>query len=310
MSQSKRFGAYLGLALMLSMVSFVPTPTWASCKNSGGSAAGHKVGSQVSGNTVTICASAAVVSPARKAVVKAPVKTTVKVVAKPVVKVVAKPPFRTILKPTPVAAKLKVPAALKKPIKVIAKPAAKPVIKVVSRVVTKVKPKVTVITKPGPTNTTSGSANFEPAAVIGSVYPSNQLGLGQPATFIASAFTHYRTGTLLALPTEVRFTPVATSWDFGDGAVGAGSSLEYSFDQTGSHQVSVRVVYQVAYRVKGSASWIAEPDTIAVVDELLVQVSSEDPAEPSGEVQPEPKPRRVLLVGADCLTRPGSFGCN
>lgn len=295
---------------MLSMVSFVPTPSWADCKNSGGSASGHKVGSQVSGGSVTICASAVSVSPARTAVLKTPAKKSVSASQKTVTKVVArapaKPAFSTVLKPNPKATVLKPPAALKKPTAKTTKVVAKVVTKVLSP---KNKPKV--IINPASANTTNGSASFVPAGVTGSVYPSNQLGVGQPATFVTAAFVHYRSGTLLALPTEVRFTPVSVAWDFGDGSAGSGSTLEYSFESTGTHAVSVRVTYQVAYRVKGSQSWIAEPDTIAVVDDLTVEVSDNtDQTQPGGSIDPVQIPRKVLLVGSNCLARPGSFGCN
>ena len=296
---------------MLSMVSFAPMPSWASCKNSGGSASGHKVGSQVSGGSVTICASAVSVSPARTVVVKAPAKKTVSVSQTPVVKVVAKvvakPAFRTILKPNPKATVTKVPALLKKP---TAK-STKVVSKVPSKVIKIVKPVAKVITKPGSANTTDGSANFVPAAVTGSVYPSNQLSVGQTATFVALATVHYRSGTLLALPTEVRFTPISVDWNFGDGSDGTGSTLDYAFDSVGQQSVAVRVTYQVAYRVKGSLSWIAEPDSISVLDELMVTVIDDEVLSASDETSALVRiPRRVLLVGENCLARPGAFGCN
>lgn len=317
MAYSRKFTSYLGLALMLSMVSFMPTPSWADCKNSGGSAAGHKVGSQVSGGSVTICASAVSVNPARTALVKAPAKQVAKPAAKPAAKQVAKPVAKVVPKPAAKAVFRRqpapkpevkpVPKPVAKPlVKPIAKPGAKPAAKITTKVVVKSQPKV--ITKPGTTNATNGSANFVPAGVTGSVYPAGELNIGQPATFVAPAYLHYRTGTLLELPTEVRFTPISVAWDFGDGAEGTGNSLEYSFESAGTHAVKLRVTYQVAYRVRGSANWIAEPDTIAVVDDLLVSVSGSGNSHASTPVNPVP--RRVLLVGADCLARPGTFGCN
>lgn len=291
MAYSRKFQTYLGFALMLSMLSFVPTPSWAGCKNSGGSSAGHKVGSQVSGSSVTICAAAVLITPARIAVVKVVAK---KVVTVKTVKAVAKPA------PKVWAAISKKPSVGKIPASLASRPKIKTVIKVAK--------KSKVIKKPGSSNLTNDSANFEPATINGAVYPSSQLSVGQTATFSAPAYVHYRSGILLSLPTEVRFTPISVSWELGDGSSGAGATLEYAFDASGSYPVTVKVVYAVAYRVKGSSAWIAEPDTISMADALTITVSAETTS--VNEEAPAKVPRRVLLVGADCLTRPGTFGCS
>jgi hypothetical protein len=109
----------------------------------------------------------------------------------------------------------------------------------------------------------------------------------------------------LNLPTEVRFTPVSTSWILDGEVIGVGNSANYSFAEIGSHQVRVEVVYAVAYRVRGSALWISEPDSITVLDDLALSVSTESDSWDS----PEPLPGRALLVGSDCFAKPGSFGC-
>ena len=245
----------------------------------------------MSGSSVTICAAAVAITPARATVVKVVAK---KVVTVKTVKAVAKPAPKVWAAISKKPAFGKVPAAL----------AARPKIKTVIKVAKKSK----VIKKPGSANLTNGSANFEPAAINGAVYPSSQISVSQAATFSAPAYVHYRSGTLLSLPTEVRFTPISVSWDFGDGSNGTGASLGYAFDSVGSYPVTVRVVYAVAYRVKGSSAWIAEPDTIAMVDDLLVTVSAES-AITNAEAAIK-SPSRVLLVGESCLARPGTFGCN
>jgi hypothetical protein len=111
------------------------------------------------------------------------------------------------------------------------------------------------------------------------------------------------------MPTEVRFTPVSVAWDFGDGYLVSGAYVGHAFASAGTHPVSVRVVYAVSYRLKGSATWIAEPDTITLSDELEVNVSVNSGSGSNGN-QDQPAGNRVLLVGGDCLTRPTSFGCN
>lgn len=286
MANSKQFQSFLGLALMLSLLSFTPTPTWASCKNSGGSVGGHRVGSQVSGGSVTVCAAAVAVTPARTAIVKTLSKPQAKPAAKPVVKLA--PAKKVVFRRT----------------QLVPRPAPKTSTTVVVKA--KAKSKTKVLTKPGSKNVTAASINFVPASVVASVYPSNQLGVGQLATFATSAAVHYRSGKLMSLPTEVRFTPVLVAWDIG-GTDANGSSASFAFDAAGTHSVSVKVTYEVAYRVRGSANWILEPDTIAVTDDLFVEVTDSADYE---ETDSNPAPRRVLLVGEDCKARPEAFGCS
>jgi hypothetical protein len=275
------------MALMLCLVAAVPQPTWAFCKNSGGSAGSHRVGSQVSSGSVTICASAVSVTPARTATLP----------AKP--KVIAKP--KTI---TPKVTKIIPPVHRKlaaQPIKLAPKPAKK----LLSKQPAKPKPKPVVKTIPGSTSASASSAMFTPAGVTATVFPSSELSLGQVASFSSNPMVHFRAGSVLNLPTEVRFTPVSTTWIFDGEVIGVGNSANYSFAEIGSHQVSVEVIYSVAYRVRGSALWIGEPDSITVLDDLSLQVSTESDTWD----YPEPPPGRALLVGSNCLAQPGSFGC-
>jgi hypothetical protein len=288
MAYPHKIQSFLGLALMLSLVSFVPAPTWAACKNSGGSAGSQKFGSQVSGNSVTICADAEQVTPARTAVVKSPPKITAKVLVKTV------SPKKAIFR--------------RQPPRVVPAPAPKhPLVsKRITKVVTKAKPKL--MTKPGTTKLTADSASFSPAQVVANVHPSNQLAIGQVATFSVLANTHYKSGSLLGLPTEVRFTPISTSWVFSQGSAGFGNTLHLAFDSTGTHTVQVAVTYSVAYRYKGLQNWVSEPDTIQVVDDLFVEVS--EPS--SGRVidAGTQGSRRALLVGESCTASSSLFGCD
>lgn len=274
---------------MLSLLAVTPAPSFAGCKNSGGSQGSSKFGSQVNGGSVTICASAVAVTPARKTVVKTPAK----VVAKPAPKSAAKPVAKTAARPATQA----VPAFRK-----LAKPIAQPKAVVKKKFTTK------VVSKPGSANKTSAAADFTPAGVNGNVYPSNELTVGQQASFTSTAVQHYRSGKLLDLPTDVRFTPISVSWNFGDGTAATGAYTPHTFSVAGVHQVQVLVVYSVSYRVKGSLAWIAEPDTITVADDLLVEVAAVD-FDYQSEVEAADN-QRVLLVGQDCPANPGSFGCN
>lgn len=273
---------------MLSLISFAPSPTWAACKNSGGSAGSQKFGSQVTANSVTICATAERVTPARTAVVKTPARAIAKVITKivaPKKAVFRRQPVRVLPAPTP-----KLPAVSKRITKVVSKTKAK------------------VITKPGTANLTAASASFSPAAIVANVQPSNQLVVGQVATYSVLANTHFRSGNLLGSVTEVRFTPITTSWLFGQHSGGSGTSLQFAFDSPGTHSVQVLVTYSVAYRYKGLQNWISEPDFIQVVDDLFVEVSENV----AGQItqQPGQGSQRVLLVGDTCPARAGVFGCD
>jgi hypothetical protein len=286
MTKLARIHSIIGLTLILSLLAVTPAPGFASCRNSGGSQGSSQFGSQVNGGSVTICASAVAVTPARKTVLKTPIK----VFAKSTSKSPAKPALKASPKTVLSFHKIVRPPSSTKPV---------------------IKKKITakVISKPGSANKTSATADFTPAGVNGNVYPSNELAVGQQASFTSTAVKHYRSGKLLNLPTEVQFTPISVTWNFGDGTAATGAYIPHIFSVAGVHQVQVQVVYSVSYRVKGSLNWVAEPDTITVADDLVVDVSAGAETGAQPEVQ-DTNNLKVLLVGQDCLSNPGSFGCN
>ena len=289
---------------MISLLIFAPEPSFAACRNSGGTSGSNSVSSQVNGSSVTICASALAVVPARTSVVK----------SKVVVKV----------KPAPASAPAKTPAVFRRT-QAPLKPKAVSIVSKQSSTVERapvVKPKVPTTTKilnrvfasPGSTSKSSATADFSPAAVSANVYPSDQLAVGQTASFSSSALQHFKSGTLLNLPTEVRFTPISVDWDFqGEGEIqagaGRGSYVNHAFSSAGLFQVQVMATYAVSYRLRGSLDWIAEPETISMVDELLIYVSGDGAEQTDAPAITAPE-RKVRLVSGDCLKRPGSFGCN
>lgn len=284
---------------MISLLVFAPEPSFAACRNSGGSSGSNSVGSQVNGSSVTICASALAVVPARTSVVKG------KVVSKPN----PLPATAAVFRRTQAPLKPKVLAPVSKPKpKVVIAPAAKPKVAAKTKVVSN------LLTNPGSSSKSSATAEFSPAAVSASVYPSDQLSVGQTASFTSSAVRHFKSGTLLNLPTEVRFTPIEVNWNFegdgqGEGTSGRGAYVDHVFSSAGLFQVRVIATYAVSYRLRGSINWIAEPETISMVDELEIYVSG-DGAEHIDVPSFTAPERRVLLVSGDCLKRPGSFGCN
>jgi hypothetical protein len=274
----------LATALVLSLLAVVPEQAQAACKNSGPSINTHKYGSQVSGQSVTICSTAVKVTPARVAVVK----KKPAVVAKPSTKTKSIPVFRRTQQVSP-------PKTLLKTVK---KPVAKPKV-ISSRKVIKV----------AGSNTTSGAtANFTPAGVSASVYPGNTIEVGTQANFVSTPVVHYRAGTLQSVPTEVRFTPIAVNWSFDDGLHASGTGVGRSFSAAGTYEVTVSVIYAVAYRVRGGAAWIQEPDQIEMTNQLQLDVVDAGEYSESAELAPE-QSARVLLVGSTCVAKPAAFGC-
>jgi len=274
----------LATALVVSLLAVAPDQAQAACKNSGPSINAHKYGSQVMGQSVTICSTAVKVTPARVAVVK----KKPAVVAKPSTEPKSVPVFRRTQQVSP-------PKNLLKPAK---KPAPKP----------KVSSSKKVIRVAGSNSTNGAAANFTPAGASARVYPSNTIEVGTQANFVSTPVVHYRAGTLQLVPTEVRFTPIAVNWTFDDGQKARGTGVGRSFSDTGTHSVTVSVIYAVAYRVRGSAAWIQEPDQIEMTNQLQLDVIDAREYSESAELASE-QSARVLLVGSTCLAKPAAFGC-
>lgn len=299
-------------ALMMSLLVFAPQDAQAACKNSGGSVGSHSYSSQVSGKSVIICASAVKVTPARKTVVKVAAKTVIK---KKVAKVVVTPAVKALINsPGNAVPKAAAKTTTKTPTKTVTKPATKVKAKTTVKTVAKKTVKKTVTT-PASNSSSAGKKAFAPAAPNASVYPGNSISVHQAADFVGSPVVHYKTGQLLGVATEVRFTPISITWDFADGATGSGKTASHSFSSIGNYEVLLRVSYAVAYRPIGSTKWIADPDSIALGTSVNVSVVSSGGSDSGVKAKPLPQPvknlgSRVLLVGALCQERPGAFGCN
>jgi len=115
----------------------------------------------------------------------------------------------------------------------------------------------------------SDLVNIQAAAPSQGMEPDGWLVVGVPTNFFATASAHVRAGPLLGVAAEVRFTPVAFRWDYGDGAfrtaVAGGSSWaaqnlpEFSetatshvFEQTGTLTIGLVVSYSAEYRFPGT----------------------------------------------------------
>jgi hypothetical protein len=192
-----------------------------------------------------------------------------------------------------------VPVALQKK---APKPAPKPVPKPVAAPAT---PKTFASSSSGVSiSTSSEEVSFSPAPVF--VYSSaGKAEVGQPVGFWANASTHFKSGTLLGKATDVRFTPVQTSWITGQGQSGVGASISLAFENSGSVEVAATVTYSVSYQIAGASGWVSSGE-IAVSDSVEVMI--EESSEPSPIVTTPPS-KVVRLVGENCHSRATAFGC-
>jgi hypothetical protein len=190
---------------------------------------------------------------------------------------------------------------------VVAKPKPKPAPKAV--VVVKVPAKaVSVLSSiPASASASSGSANFSPDEASAAVSPSSDLSVGEMATFYSDPKVHYRLGAVLGHAAEVRFSPVHTSWKFGDGLSGSGAQATHSFG-SGTFDVQVTITYAVFYRLVGQLAWILDPGQIQMP--AVVQVSVGDSSNWSPPEEPRlPTSKLPYLVSANCLANTSSVGC-
>lgn len=121
-------------------------------------------------------------------------------------------------------------------------------------------------------------ASFIPATPGSVSEPGEWTLVGVPTNFILSAEQHIVDGTLLGLPAQVRFTPVAGHWRHSDGgSVDAGTlgaswaalgvpeltptATSYVYRASGSYIINSFVEYSAEYQVNGGA-WIGVDGTV------------------------------------------------
>jgi hypothetical protein len=101
--------------------------------------------------------------------------------------------------------------------------------------------------------TVSDIAHFTPAAGSIEMQPRGWALVDVPANFIAHAGVVTTTGTLLGQTAQVRFTPVAYQWDYGDGGSATLSSPGATWQQRGQAELTSTPTSHV-YRTRGSRS--------------------------------------------------------
>ena len=147
---------------------------------------------------------------------------------------------------------------------------------------------------PAPVNyapiTLSDLANFVPQAATLTSQPRGWTVVNLNTNFIAGALTHVVGGSLFGRSAEVRFTPLAYDWNYGDGgsqttsvsgarwdALGmrefSPTATSHVYGAEGSFNASVSVRYGAEYRV-GGGEWIpvdGEVSSLATTFVVIVQ---------------------------------------
>lgn len=161
-----------------------------------------------------------------------------------------------------------------------------------------------------PPVTLSDLAVFRPQAAVQYMQPDGWMVVGLPTNFVAVIERHVVSGTLLGLPADVRFTPVAYRWRYGDGTAARLGSRGASwktlglreFDPTptshvyaasGTYVIELDVEYTAEYRFAGG-SWTSLSGVIVLPANDLVATAG-------GAV--------TVLVDRDCARAPAGPGC-
>lgn len=164
---------------------------------------------------------------------------------------------------------------------------------------------------PGIPNVTwNDLAVFRPQPAIQYMQPDGWMVVGLPTNFVAVIERHVVAGTLLGAPAEVRFTPTAYRWRYGDGAAArlgtTGASWQalglrefdatptsHVFRASGTYVIELDVEYTVEYRFAGGA-WTAMSGVIVLPANDLIATAGE---------------AVTVLVDRDCALAPAGPGC-
>lgn len=122
-------------------------------------------------------------------------------------------------------------------------------------------------TPPTPPTTIRDLAQFQPQGSGFVIEPGSWSLPRVPTNLYSTASEHTLPGQLLGWPIEVRFTPIAFHWDFGDGSGGSRNSPGFSwgdqrfsptptshvYARPGVYRVSLSVEYRASFRFAGGS---------------------------------------------------------
>lgn len=153
-------------------------------------------------------------------------------------------------------------------------------------------------------------ARFRPSPPRQAMQPDGWAVVGLPSNLFAAASAQVVAGELLGAPAEVRFTPIAFRWRYGDGDAatlrtpgGSWAALglrefdrtetSHVYRETGRYTVRLDVAYSAEYRIE-EGPFIRIPGTLMVsASDLQVIAGS----------------AKTVLVDRDCARNPTGPGC-
>lgn len=153
-------------------------------------------------------------------------------------------------------------------------------------------------------------ASFRPTAATHHMQPDGWTIAGLPTNFYARTGTQIVPGALLGRSAEVRFTPRAYIWDYGDGATAIRSvrgdtwaalgvaefdatPTSHIFATAGPYLIRLAVSYTAEYRYAGSG-WVPIAGQLVLpANDLAITVGG----------------AKTVLVADDCRANPAGAGC-
>jgi len=153
-------------------------------------------------------------------------------------------------------------------------------------------------------------ARFHPRPGIQRMEPDGWVVVGLPANIYSVVGTQIVPGELLDEPADVRFTPIAWHWDYGDGttatrgtrgATWAAQGLRefdatptsHVYRQAGSYTIRLSITFRAEYRFAGSP-FVPIAGTITL---------------PANELHISAGGAKTVLVDRDCTVAPRGPGC-
>lgn len=157
----------------------------------------------------------------------------------------------------------------------------------------------------------SDIASFAPRAAVQFMQPDGWMVVGLPTNFYAQIDRHVVSGTLLGQPADVRFTPRAYNWSYGDGttalsgtpgntwqALGLAefdpTATSHIYSAEGTYVIDLTVLYTAEYRWAGGA-WTPIAGHVELPANPLVAEATSDAV--------------TVLVDRDCTRAPVGPGC-
>lgn len=151
---------------------------------------------------------------------------------------------------------------------------------------------------------------FRPTPPVQFMQPDGWMVVGLPTNFYTTTTAHTVGGELLGLPAEVRFTPFAYRWRYGDGtsavltARGApwqslglrefdATATSHIYRASGTYVIDLDVDYAADYRIRGGA-WTRIPGALRLPANRLTATAGD---------------AVTVLVDRDCATAPSGPGC-